>query len=324
MAVQTLSYTVTGITNLTDIQVIEAHNNSVTQVIITCESTSLTVGDSITVHLGYSTGTTKVFTGYVRTVLQSYPVGEYTITCEDVLAKAAIHYMAAADPENPFSRSNILTQDLVEDLLNDAGITNYTHSVPLTVRWGTGSVPVEFNLINNMTAIETITKALAWKVFADRDGQVHLEDRKAYDMGGESASFTFDTSTGTTILNDSYSTSAENLRNRIVVYGNGGIHASASAVSPHLPSGFYQTAVIATPIIDTSSLANQVASLNLAAMNRLTEQISLTIVGNPDVRIRTFANVIDSRIGVSGKWYIYRVEHSFGDMGYKQSLILTR
>jgi hypothetical protein len=108
------------------------------------------------------------------------------------------------------------------------------------------------------------------------------------------------------------------------VYGASGVTATASAVSPYLPAGFYKTAVLATPVITNNSLAQQTADLNLARFNRLTETLSMQVEGDWRITPRLFTTVTESFVGASGDWFIFQVEHSFGKQGYVCNLTLTR
>lgn len=308
--------------NVKAVSLNESHNSVTAQATVDCYSTTLSLGDSTTINMGYTGDNGKVFTGYVREIRKNLPDANTQIILEDELSKANDYFMAAANPDNPFSRSNISTEDLVEDILNEASITNFTASLPLSVTWGTFG-PIEINLVSAWAAASSIADMMAWKIYADRNGQVHLEDRKPYVMTGETADFDFDVS-DEDILSIDYTRSSENLRNRIVVYGLNNISATASAVSPFLPSGFFKTSVIATPFLDTQGNCQKAADFNLELFNRLTERLTLSIEGDWNVAPRKIATVTEGFTGVSGDWYIYAVESRIDRSGYIQNLVLTR
>jgi hypothetical protein len=317
-----LYHNISGVTGLESIDIKESFGSAMSTARIDCDSTTLSLGDSISFSAGFSSSYGKMFTGYVREIVQSLPDYKTVITCEDELAKATDFFMAADDPEKPFERKNILTQDLVEDILNQAQITNYAYSVPLSVTWGTGSKGVQFNLTTAYQAARTIADALAWSMYADRNGQVHLADVKPY-WTSESIDFNWDLS-DQNILAISHERSTENLRNRVVVYGVTGVQASASIASAYLPAGFYKTAVIASAIIENQTLAQQVADLNLTRFNRLTERLLLEIEGNYTVEPRKFATVTETYTNTSGNWFIYQVESRFDSSGFKQRVVLAK
>jgi len=324
MTVKNLAHTIPNITGLISCSLTEGYNSSLTQAIIECRSTSLDLGDSLDFELGYSTGTTKVFTGFVRQIDSDLVGGKTRIVCEDELSKAMDFFIAADDPMEPFTRSEISTEDLIGDILELADITNYAPNPPLSVTWGTSGTEIELNLVTVWNAVKQFADALAWTIYADRDGTVILEDRKPYDMGGDISSFTWNLTTAN-ILTLNRSESAENLRNKVVVYGTEGVAASAEASSPFLPAGFFKTAVLASPIFTDSGLAQTVADFNLELFNRLTESAQITIEGDPDVRPRLFATVTEPFTGMSGMWFIFQVEHNFNNSsGYLQNIILTR
>lgn len=324
MTIKYLDYVLAGVSQLQNITVKESYSSAISQAIIECYSTSLDLGDSVEIQIGFTGDIGKVFEGHVKDIQKDLPDVKTTIICEDELGKAVDYFMASDNPEEPFSRSNISTEDLVEDILNGAGITNYTTNVPLNVTWGTGGSKVEFNLTTAWLAAKTISDALAWHIYADRNGQVHLTDDHPYIEGGDSPSFTWTVPTTDNIIAIGYSKSAEELRNKVVVYGAENVSATASASSPYLPAGFYKTAVLATPVITNHSLAQQAADLNLAKFNRLTESLSLQVEGDWRITPRLFATVTSSYLGVSGDWFIYQVDHTFGQTGYVTNITLVR
>jgi hypothetical protein len=324
MPVKTLAHTVPSVTGLISVTVTESYDAALSQAVIECYTTTLSLGDAISFNLGFAGDTGKVFTGFVRNIQQDLPGATTTIICEDVMSKAVDFFIAADDPQNPFQRFNIETGDLVEDVLNLADITSFSKSLPFTVTWATGIVPVEFNLVSAFDAAKGIMDVPAFHMYADRNGVVNLVSRRPYDEGGDSASFTW-SSASDDLLSIAYEKSADNLRNRVVVYGITDVTASASAGSPHLPVGFTKTAVIATPIITSNSIAQTAADRNLAGLNRLTEGLNIQIEGNHAVQPRLFATVTDTYLGISGLWFIYRVEHRFSSQnGYIQNITLTR
>lgn len=323
MAIKTITHSISGVTNVLSIRVSESYNAATSQAQITCESTTLDLGDSIGFNIGFQGDSGKIFQGYVREIRSSLPDAKIQILCEDELSKASEYFIAADRPDVPFSRSNIQTEDLVEDILNLASITNYGSNVPLSVTWGTqGSV--EFNLTTAWQAAKTISDALAWHLYADRSGKVWLVDRPPYWESGDSTSFTWNTGSADKVLGISYTKNVEELRNRVVVYGRDNLSATSSTSSPYLPAGFYKTAVIATPVIDTQSLAQQVASLNLTLFNRLTESVNLQVEGDYSIEPRKFAAITDTYLGISGNWFIYAVEHAVDNSGYTCNVNLVR
>ena len=313
-----LTHTIPNITGLLSITVTEAYNSTMSQAIIECYDTSLSLGDSISFNMGYSGDSGKIFTGYVRNIDTSLPGASNRIICEDELAKATDYFIAANDPQNPLSYSNQKTEDIVQNILSQAQISSFSSNVPLEVIWGTkGSL--EFNLVTAWQAADTLVGALAWHLYAGRNGTVNLINRPPYFVSGDTADFTWNL-TSEDILVLSHIRSTKNLRNRVVVYGKENITGIASASSPYLPGGFYKTAVIATQAIDSSSQANTAASNNLALMNRLTESLSLQIEGDYQIEPRKFAQVVvedtDISMDISGLWFIYQVEHRLDQSGY--------
>lgn len=322
-----LSYSITGVGagDLEAVTVREAYNSPSAGCVITVYDTSLGLGDGVSVSLGYGGSNTKVFQGYVQQIEHSVPSHTITITCEDVLTKAVNYFIASDDPENPLSYSNIKSEDFVENVLAVAEITNYEADVPLSYTWATDA-PAEVNLVTAWQAANEMAGMLAWHIHADRNGKVWFNDRRPYDSGSDSADFTYDETAGTNVLSLTYHKSIEELRNRVVVYGREGIQATASQVSPYLYSStYYKTAVIGHPLIQTQTQAQRTADFNLELYNRLTQVVSMTVEGNPNLEARKFVDITGSAFtSVTGLWFIYSVQHKFGDGGYTVDMHCTQ
>jgi hypothetical protein len=119
--------------------------------------------------------------------------------------------------------------------------------------------------------------------------------------------------------------SDRDLRNRVVVYGAEGIYAEAKEASPYLPNGFYKTVAVSAPtVIDTQQMAEDSAAYNLEKLNRLTLGGSLSVLGNPSINARDCITVSKADIGMTGLWYVYGCEHSWGKEGYLTNLELRQ
>lgn len=329
MTYQQLDASCTGTSEIISVNISDSHQASTKVATVTAGSTNLDVGDSISIDLGYSGGLIEVFQGYVKMVEHQVPEDFYVITANDVLVRAIDYFMASTNPENPFSRSNISAERLVEDILEEAHLTSFTYEAT-SFTFGVEN-PVEVNLTSAYDFCKMIADVLTWTLWADNSGTVHFENRKPYPMDGASGQpgdTVADTSIGTytdaDMLNFSYRKSDRDLRNRVVVYGREGVYASASASSPYLPAGFYKSAVLAWEGIDSNSIAQTAADYNLGMWNRLTEECSMTIPGDPDIECRQVLTVNETYTGVTGDWYIYALDHVWGNQGYTCSMELRR
>lgn len=305
---ENLTYSVTGGINVLEITVTEGYNQPTSKCqIITPDYGSLGLGDLIEVSFGFDSSNGKVFEGYIQNISSERMPGHHVIEAEDVLIKAVEHMIVTEDLENPFSRTNITAEDLVEDLLNEAGITNYSGgSTGFT--FATGEVPVEFQLTFAWDAIQMVADVVAWHCYADQSGTVHFSD---IDPVPGSPSKTFTTGGSGNILLSNRAVSTDNLRNKVVVFGLPPITAIDSSASPYLPSGFYKTAVISSHLIDTQSMADTTASYNLSKWNRLTESCNLETIGDYSIHARDTVTVTESFSGASGNWFVYGITHSF-------------
>ena len=308
----TLAATVTNTSRILGITISESHNTPSSTAVITALTTSLDMGDNVIVYIGYEGDLVKVFEGWVKQVEQTVPENVYTITCNDELIKATDYFIASSTPETAYSRQGVSAEDLVGDLLGLADITSYTSD---TTYFTFGiTQPVEVNLISSYDMCKTIADILAWHLWADQSGVVHFEDRKPFVMDTDTPVKTINSG----ILRISHRLSDRDLRNRIVIYGYPGINAVAEAESPYLPAGFRKTVVVASQWIDDQGMADDAAAWNLEKLNRLTDETSLEIIGDPDLHSRQVITVTESYTGITGDWYIYSCEHSWSDAGYLQ------
>jgi len=330
MAIKTLDYTITGVSsgNLVQLSVNEAFNTPARSAVVNVSGTTLGLGDSITINIGFTGNTAKVFSGYVTNIQKSTPAYEIAITCEDVLTKALNFFIAADDPENPITYSNIESGAYVQNILALAELTTFESTVtPPTFTWGT-DLPAEVNLVSAWQAANEMANMLAYHIHADRNGKVWFTKRAPYIMGGDSDDFQFDETAGTNVLSLSYTKSIEETRNKVVVYGRKGIFATASQSRADIlySANYYKTAVIAHPLIQTTSLAQTTADYNLTRFNRLTEVLQLEVEGNPNLEINKIAEITGSTfsgIGTSD-WFIYQCRHNFSPSGYTVDITLTK
>jgi len=311
---------ITNVTRPLDIRFSEAHNDSAPMIIIECESTTLEVGNSISVDLGYEGDYNTIFNGYVKNISkEASPPLVTKITAYGTMIRAVDYFIASLDPNAPLTYSNISAEDLVGNVLSEAGITNYGYDATSFIFATTA--PMEVNLVAAYDYCSMIANTLAWHLYADKDGKAWFVDRKPYVMGGDSPSATIVIGD---ILSATNLRSERDLRNRIVVYGGEGIYAEASAVSPYLPDGFYKTVVASAYWIDSQSMAQQAADYNLTALNRLTLEVTIAIIGDSSINTREVITVTEATTGISGNWYVYSVDHTWGVRGFTTTLILRQ
>ena len=310
----------TNTSNILSIDTVSSHGMQTSMASIEAESSTLNIGDAVSIDLGYVGDHNVVFNGYVRGISRDTPNNKYSITATDVLSRAMDYFIVSSTPDNPFTRSNISAEDLVEDVLNLAGITNYTAD-PTSFTFAINN-PLEVSLTSAYDYCNFISSLLAWHLYADINGLVHFVDRKPYLTGGESTAASIYTTNAVSI---SYLKDAENLRNRVVVWGAEGITADVSESSPYLPSGFYKTAMVSAPtVIDSQSMADLSASYNLDLYNRLTERLQVSIVGDSSIFPRNAAYVDVDDSDMDGNWYLYGVSHSANNGGFTTDIELRK
>jgi hypothetical protein len=303
---ETIYYSLTDGINAYSIEVYESYKSpSARASVITDDYGGLGLGDAFSIDMGFDSSHGTVFNGYIQNINSERLPGQHIIEAQDVLIKASEHLIVSTDLDNPFRRWKISAEDLVEDLLNEAGITSYSANSP-GFTFATGEIPVEFQLVFAWDAIQMVANVVAWHVWADTSGTVHFEDIDPVPNG---SSKTYDTGNSGTIVVARRSTSTDSLRNKVVVFGFPPIKAEASAASPYLPANFYKTAVISSTLIDTQPMADTTASYNLSKWNRLTETMSIETEGDHSVHVRDTVTVNESYTGSSDKWFVNDIQH---------------
>jgi len=311
--------TATNTSNIQSINVVGSHGMQNSTATIEATTTSLNLGDTVTVDVGYSDDHEVVFTGLVKGIQKSEQPIQYTITAIDTLIRAMDYFIVSSNPESPFTRQNITAENLIGDVLALSGLTNYSGaSSYFTLAINN---PVEINLTSSYDYCKFITDLLAWHLYSDINGKVWFIDRKPYVMGGDSS---YKTITLPSILSANYAQDANNLRNRVVMYGAEGITAEASAASPYLPAGFYKSAVVSAQIIDSQTYADQCVAYNLNLYNRLTRVVSLSVQGDSSLMPRKVLTLSTGMAELDYDWYIYGASHSVNSGGFTTDLELRR
>ena len=311
--------TATNTSNIQSINVVGSHGMQNSTATIEATTTSLNLGDTVTVDVGYSDAHAVVFTGLVKGIQKSEQPIQYTITAIDTLIRAMDFFIVSSSPESPFTRQNISAENLIGDVLALSGLTNYEgDSTYFTLAIHN---PVEVNLTSAYDYCKFITDLVAWHLYSDINGKVWFVDRKPYVMGGDSS---YKTITLPSILSANYAQDANNLRNRVVMYGAEGITAEASASSPYLPAGFYKSAVVSAQIIDSQTYADQCVAYNLALYNRLTRSVTLSVDGDSTLVPRRVLTLNTGITELDHDWYIYGASHSVNTGGFTTDLELRR
>lgn len=318
---QTLTASIAGCSGLLTINVSDSHNSPTSTAQITCIGTSLNIGDSITVVMGYVGDTFTAFTGFVKDIELKEPEMFYTIGCANVMIRAMDYFIAAPSPTQPYTWSNITAEDLIRSVLELSGLTSF-NMASTSFTFGINS-PVEVNLTSSFDYARFLSDIIAYNLYADNAGTVRLVNRRPYPVPADTSIATYG---NTDVLSATYGTSDRDLRNKVIVYGTGSITATASASSPYLPAGYYRTVVVAAPgVIDTQSMANQSASYNLDLFNRLTYRLSTSLLGKPGLFARSVITMNLPELGITNqKWYIFSIEHAWSRQGYTTNLELRK
>jgi len=329
-----------GFNQILSVNISSSHGSPMTNATIECIEFTKDIGDVVTIDIGYEDDHGIAFSGFVKNVERATPEDKYIVTCYDNAVRLSDFFIASSIPTTPLKFKGIKAEDLVEALVNLAGIDNY-YGQETFFTFGINNA-FEINLVSAYDYIRTIADVLSWNVYCTQAGQIRFVNRKPYVMTGTSGQpgdvadvpfatiYDMNGSGDDKILEFSYHKSEKDLRNKVVVYGRGSIAAVASAISPYLPnnpdgSPFYKTVVVATQIIDTVAIAQLSADYNLQLYNKLSEQCSVKIEGRHDYSARKVITVDERLLDISGNWYIYSCDHSLSrEQGYSVSMELRR
>ena len=321
--------TATNVTGLLGITINESH--SATNSVATIDATGFSgsIGNAISIDLGYSSAHGVVFTGYVKAIEQNVPENLYSITCSDVLIRACDFFIVPDSPTSAFTRTNIAAEDLVEDVLGLAGITG-VDSQATSYTLAVNGTEAEVKLISAYDYSKSIADLIAWHIWAERDGTVNFKNRKPYVMLGTSGQpgdvadtpLTGKSVTETNSINATYRISEVDLRNKVIVWGGNSITAEASAISPYLPTDFYKTVLFSNEIVDTQTMADNTAAYNLAALNRPNREVTVSVIGDYILQARKTIAVNIPSLVINEEMYIFTANHTWSRAGYEVSLVL--
>jgi hypothetical protein len=327
--------TCTDTTNIINCTINENHSATSATATVIAESSSLAIGNYITISMGYTDGIGGViFRGYVKQIERQTPDSTITITANDILVRAVEYFIAPTNPNYPLTYHNIQAETLVATLLPMAGLSLTSYSSTYFTLAAAGSL--EVNLTSVYDYCKGIADLITWSLWADRNGNIYFKNRKPYPMTGASgqpgdtADSVIDyTPNQVDTISIDYTVTDKDLRNKIIVYGSN-TQAEASASSPYLPSGFYRTAVIGAQLmIESYNGCLNAANYNLSLYNRLTKSLSLSVLGDYRLEARkcislSGSNFISASYIPTGTWYIYSCEHSFSTAGFLTSLDLRQ
>lgn len=112
------------------------------------------------------------------------------------------------------------------------------------------------------------------------------------------------------------------LRNRVVVHGAPGISSIKTASSSYLPAGYYKSAALYWPILDSQTSADNAAIYNLSLLNRLSVGLELTIIGDYELVAHEAVHATIDKLSIDNDYYIYYAEHNWSAKGYTTTLEL--
>ncbi len=320
---------------ITAVNVATQHSQSVATATIQCQTTTKDIGDEINIDLGYNSSHGHIFKGFVKQIERTTPDNTYQITCHDVMSRAVDFFFVPDNPDAPFRRANIKAEDLIEDVLREAGLTSFDLDNTFFTFAVTEGVYAEVKLVSAYDYANGITDIIAWHMWADKVGEIQLRNRKPYWMAAGSPEssqpgFVADTALktlsdgigGSGIVQASYVEHERDLRNRIVVHGTPGTTAIAKSSSPHLPSGYYKSAALYWPILDSQSIADKSAAYNLLLLNRLTIGLNLTLEGDHELLAHEAVHATIDKLSIDDDYYIFYAEHNWSAKGYLTTLDL--
>lgn len=314
---------VTGCTGVKSVSLRQSINSAAYAEVI-CVGHELSIGDVVSIELGYQGDSGLVLSGgLVKGIKASVPGYEYSIEIYDQLVLASDAYIAPDNPDSPYTANNVEASVLFGNLLSTfAGITNYSGDATIFTFGVPNPTPIK--MVSVMDMLTNIAKITNY-IFYDDNGTVRFRDRRPYLLDSDTPGYVISEGPGGNILGGSYSRSDKALRNRVVVYGSPGVQATAQAGSPYLPTGYYKTAVISHELIQSNAQAQETANLNLAWLNRLSETCEVTIIGRWQSRPIDIVGVTSPFWGMTDyPFFCVSCHHNLGTGGYETVLTLVR
>lgn len=325
-----LYFEVAGITRLQSLTISSSHNSTTAIATIESPDNGLDLGDHTTINMGYATNHVLLFQGYVKSKALKVPENTYTYTLSDDLIRAVDFFIVSDTPDSPLTYDHKSAENLVQTLLGLAGLPLFSSGVS-SFTFGVNH-PFEINLVNTFDYCHTIADLLTWHIWCDKNGVIQFRNRKGYPMlgGAESSQPGYETDSISSYVWHDYLTidtsrqkDERNLRNRVVVYGNN-VHASAQDEST--PFMKWKTAILAdSQLIENQGYAQNIADYNLLLLNRITDTITTTVVGDPSLSLYDVINVNSTKLGISTTPYLVTTcEHRLSREGYTTNLVLNK
>ena len=317
MAQRDLYITATNCTGIRSVTIEESYSNITASAVIECSSSTLVMGDLVTINMGYVADHAIMFKGYVKKIEKQRPENVIRITANDLLIRAVDYFLAADNPKQPYQFNNISSLDLITELLALAGITNVTTTEPTPVfTWGTNADGARFNLQSVAEACQFVAGISGNTIYYDIAGdKVEFTNRKPYATDSDTPLGTWNTGNSGYITGITYEQSTDKTRNRVRVYGRGNITALAEASNSYLVVD--QTLVIGHEMLDTQAIADGTAEVNLELLNHLGETYTLDLEGIVGLHARQIYTLDESFTGTSNrKIFVYQVSHSLDESGF--------
>lgn len=313
----------------------------------------------VTISQGYDGKEALVFTGLVDSIQQNEFANTWTISCRDMLKKAmdtfliqeikfgidvdqqkfyystyvgdnggqfAVHEYASLDAlhsAHPETNGNItsegvLAEAVVQWLLHMSGLDEGSEIQVDSTNFFIGDIsPVTFHVTSVYDALSQICELIGWYVYCDVGGVCRFKKRPRTASGY--SVWTYDTKSKYNVISANMSSSNTDLRNYVEVHGASGIKVIKRASSPYLGDTPYRGVLVANDLIDTSGIATFIAGRILNDLNRLRENASIEVDGNPyifpgqSIRLETKP--------ANGVFMVETVSSSMSaDAGYKMNI----
>jgi hypothetical protein len=267
----------------------------------------------------------QLMVGTVKSITRHRPGNYFEYMAEDMLYRAVEYWFAPEDMEQGYRWSNIDHLSLTKAILAYAGITGIVDDwTPYpTFQMATGPEPFKITTASAWDVVMQLCQITGMFVYTDAVNRVHLS--RIWDEPSAVVTRTYSTGDSGYMKSIDWYRSDENLRNRVIVYGYEGCYARADAVSPYVPPDFYKTSIISYEAIVDQAMAQETADINLSRLNKLTQSVTIEAMGNPAYSYLETVTLNDPKIGLSGNWFVYQLEHRYDtNSGYTVRLTASK
>lgn len=242
---------------------------------------------------------TKVFTGYVVNVTKGRMPIEYIVEIADPVIRLADYWT-----ETLYESTGETAEYWIGFFCDLAGVSyQFDVSYNRIVPDNTDGSGIEWQYSSALTIIRELLVIGGFYMWSDADGVIHFSDIN-----------TGRNSNDPDILSINRVRSITPSRNKAIVFGKRPISASAQQAVEGLD--WEKTAVVASPYVETTAYAQDLASKMMTHFARQSDVIQMQIIGIPSLRVGQELHYFDSWLGLDDYGIVVKLSSRMENNGY--------